>query len=114
MRISDWSSEVCSSDLQSGADGMACRQPGDAARSGLRIGGQVAVGACSGERDGAAARQHVLARAAGVAGADRRSEERRVGQECVRTCRSRCSPYHEKKKITSNTEFTATTIINKK
>src|SRR3546814_12428383 len=23
-----------------------------------------------------------------------RSEERRVGQECVRTCRSRCSPYH--------------------
>src|SRR3546814_14444784 len=23
-----------------------------------------------------------------------RSEERRVGQECVRKCRSRCSPYH--------------------
>src|SRR3546814_16687470 len=23
-----------------------------------------------------------------------RSEERRVGQECVSTCRSRCSPYH--------------------
>src|SRR3546814_15582558 len=29
---------------------------------------------------------------------DRRSEERRVGQECVSTCRSRWSPYHEKKK----------------
>src|SRR3546814_19433570 len=27
-----------------------------------------------------------------------RSEERRVGQECVRTCRSRWSPYHSKKK----------------
>src|SRR3546814_17182065 len=27
-----------------------------------------------------------------------RSEERRVGNECVRTCRSRWSPYHEKKK----------------
>src|SRR3546814_18429575 len=27
-----------------------------------------------------------------------RSEERRVGKECVRTCRSRWSPYHEKKK----------------
>src|SRR3546814_11371401 len=27
-----------------------------------------------------------------------RSEERRVGQECVSTCRSRWSPYHEKKK----------------
>src|SRR3546814_15795869 len=24
----------------------------------------------------------------------RRSEERRVGKECVRTCRSRWSPYH--------------------
>src|SRR3546814_14310350 len=29
----------------------------------------------------------------------RRSEERRVGKECVSTCRSRWSPYHEKKKI---------------
>src|SRR3546814_14832492 len=27
-----------------------------------------------------------------------RSEERRVGKECVRTCRSRRSPYHYKKK----------------
>src|SRR3546814_16058516 len=26
-----------------------------------------------------------------------RSEERRVGTECVRTCRSRGSPYHKKK-----------------
>src|SRR3546814_16403212 len=26
--------------------------------------------------------------------ADRRSEERRVGKECVSTCRSRWSPYH--------------------
>src|SRR3546814_21085479 len=28
-----------------------------------------------------------------------RSEERRVGKECVSTCRSRWSPYHNKKKI---------------
>src|SRR3546814_18199475 len=27
-----------------------------------------------------------------------RSEERRVGKECVRTCRSRWSPYHYTKK----------------
>src|SRR3546814_15901279 len=27
-----------------------------------------------------------------------RSEERRVGKECVSTCSSRWSPYHEKKK----------------
>src|SRR3546814_15175067 len=30
-----------------------------------------------------------------------RSEERRVGKECVSTCRSRWAPYHEKKKIKS-------------
>src|SRR3546814_13854899 len=29
-----------------------------------------------------------------------RSEERRVGQECVSTCRSRWWPYHKKKKMT--------------
>src|SRR3546814_14225490 len=28
-----------------------------------------------------------------------RSEERRVGKECVSTCRSRWSQYHKKKKI---------------
>src|SRR3546814_16407124 len=31
-------------------------------------------------------------------GAPVRSEERRVGKECVSTCRSRWSPYNEKKK----------------
>src|SRR3546814_12376052 len=36
---------------------------------------------------------------AGIAdGLARRSEERRVGKECVSTCRSRWSPLHEKKK----------------
>src|SRR3546814_12060292 len=29
-----------------------------------------------------------------------RSDERRVGKECVSTCRSRWSPYHSKKKNT--------------
>src|SRR3546814_20523520 len=31
----------------------------------------------------------------------RRSEERRVGKECVSPCRSRWSPYHYKKKKTN-------------
>src|SRR3546814_10576881 len=35
---------------------------------------------------------------AAVAVVDHRSEERRVGKECVSTCRSRWSPYHSKKK----------------
>src|SRR3546814_15285566 len=34
----------------------------------------------------------------GIVDEDRRSEERRVGKECVSTCRSRWSPYHSKKK----------------
>src|SRR3546814_17159468 len=33
-----------------------------------------------------------------VGSAPRRSEERRVGKECVSTCRSWWSPYHSKKK----------------
>src|SRR3546814_11654646 len=39
-----------------------------------------------------------------------RSEERRVGQECVSTCRSRWSPYHTKKK--NNTTTTNIRNIN--
>src|SRR3546814_1627472 len=78
MRISDWSSDVCSSDL-------------------LRERSQLAV---LGERDADAARQlpHDLGlrRATAKVGANAcdRSEERRVGKECVSTCRSRWSPYH--------------------
>src|SRR3546814_11152403 len=37
---------------------------------------------------------------AGVHAVCFRSEERRVGKECVSTCRSRWSPYHSKKKKT--------------
>src|SRR3546814_12449735 len=36
-----------------------------------------------------------------------RSEERRVGTECVRTCRSRWSQYHYKKNTNSKTIITA-------
>src|SRR3546814_9874176 len=35
-----------------------------------------------------------------------RSEERRVGKECVSTCRSRWSPYHSKKKSRNNNQKT--------
>src|SRR3546814_3312568 len=69
MRISDWSSDVCSSDL--GRDAI---EP-VTARHEHR---------CAGRQHRRPARQ---LRA-------RRSEERRVGKECVSTCRSRWSPYH--------------------
>src|SRR3546814_16846413 len=34
-----------------------------------------------------------------------RSDERRVGKECVSTCRSRWSTYHEKKQTTTRSEY---------
>src|SRR3546814_6781748 len=82
MRISDWSSDVCSSDLRRRGDrGPVADHPaGREGRAGRTLGGgQVDAG------QPAAA----LPRPRG-----RRSEERRVGKECVSTCRSRWSPYH--------------------
>src|SRR3546814_20440118 len=93
MRISDWSSDVCSSDL-SGRAGHLCpaaRGVGDLLHDahfghGHEVGAEPAsVGA--GDRIVLDANAQL-----------RRSEERRVGQECVSTCRSRWSPYHYKKK----------------
>src|SRR3546814_4419262 len=74
MRISDWSSDVCSSDLLA--------RPGSALP-----GGQGASLLRSFERPRSSDR-------APGRGRCRRSEERRVGKECVSTCRSRWSPYH--------------------
>src|SRR3546814_18638834 len=51
-------------------------------------GGRLNIGACS--LGGA---QRCLDEAVNYT-RDRRSEERRVGKECVSTCRSRLSPYH--------------------
>src|SRR3546814_3347583 len=73
MRISDWSSDVCSSDLLHRQAGQVEHE--DAAGI-LRRDIVVDVG--------------VIA----VLDLDPRSEERRVGKECVSTCRSRWSPYH--------------------
>src|SRR3546814_18654404 len=44
--------------------------------------------------------------------AQRRSDERRVGKGCVRTCRSRWSPYHEKKTRTPTNKYTTTYTID--
>src|SRR3546814_7293974 len=60
MRISDWSSDVCSSDLNPWIEAYA-----------------ECVGVAADDIAGLL-----------------RSEERRVGKECVSTCRSRWSPYH--------------------
>src|SRR3546814_2111699 len=93
MRISDWSSDVCSSDLRpSGpgavADGRRHRVP--VAQPGYRGRHMAEAGEVEG---GFLTDCDCLAGAAEAAPA-RRSEERRVGKECVSTCRSRWSPYH--------------------
>src|SRR3546814_15689898 len=44
---------------------------------------------------------------------ERRSEERRVGKECVSTCRSRWSPYHSKKKNRTTNDDETQTLIEK-
>src|SRR3546814_1435468 len=91
MRISDWSSDVCSSDLITVAAGVAIAIP--AVAHGVARINRLAVdqnqrvfGAHAADVDLAA----VAARPAGAV----RSEERRVGKECVSTCSSRWSPYH--------------------
>src|SRR3546814_1133092 len=81
MRISDWSSDVCSSDL--GPDGLIV-EPGVFVRAaGCNRGDPAPV---QGLAEACETERHPFA--------DRRSEERRVGKECVSTCRSRWSPYH--------------------
>src|SRR3546814_5307310 len=94
MRISDWSSDVCSSDLErEEARFLAVHKFLD-----HHFGARAAEGFVEhifDRRLGLFARfgdDHALARGEAV-GLDR-SEERRVGNECVSTCRSRWSPYH--------------------
>src|SRR3546814_21058099 len=90
MRISDWSSDVCSSDLRETAgpfvafleDGAGGAQ--EASRTGLEAGrygpGRCSQSTCRSE--------------------ECRSEERRVGKECGSTCRYRWSAYHSTKQDT--------------
>src|SRR3546814_17852305 len=109
MRISDWSSDVCSSDLEvfiptrspkfavdccdehkRKASGTQIAQllPFDAFVMSVRVHDSISAR----ERFGRLMminNQNIDRHFAGF-----RSEERRVGKECVSTCRSRWSPYH--------------------
>src|SRR3546814_17334861 len=87
MRISDWSSDVCSSDLRRTL--VRTVIGGTAANPS----GRIADLRRSRRSASDSLRQY---RADWLFGAVRRPEESRVGQECVSTCRSRWSPYHEK------------------
>src|SRR3546814_13163082 len=98
MRISDWSSDVCSSDLlQFVAQGIRVVEGHD--ENGLLANGARPL-RCS-SRKALASSTRVGRLNFSPNSSAHRSEERRVGKECVSTCRSRWSPYHYKKK--SNT-----------
>src|SRR3546814_18926330 len=98
MRISDWSSDVCSSDL-AGTARVEGYKPADKPIVVVTSSGRVPeslVGAPAGSVLVAThAQSSGLAALRSELGEDNvRSEERRVGKECVSTCRSRWSPYH--------------------
>src|SRR3546814_10991964 len=105
MRISDWSSGVCSSDLLPTLAGLRrrgytpsairlfCERLG-VSKADSRIDYSILEQALRDDLDPKAERLV-------------RSEERRVGKECVSTCRSRWSPYHLKK--TKQTKYSAPT-----
>src|SRR3546814_3333270 len=79
MRISDWSSDVCSSDLTS----VPAGQRFESVRAHQIIPYRNSPSALRSRLKADRPRREW-----------RRSEERRVGKECVSTCRSRWSPYH--------------------
>src|SRR3546814_13398045 len=106
MRISDWSSDVCSSDLHLAEIEFAntiirAPQEGRLGEVGVRLGQYVTAGTqltflvppvvwvSANFKEAQTARI-----APGQPVIIRRSEERRVGKECVSTCRSRWSPSH--------------------
>src|SRR3546814_13076289 len=103
MRISDWSSDVCSSDLAGAGKLQVERLQALLRKTRPDIAQRIIAGRlpleCRWSRDVGSApgvREETvhLGSDIGVCSAGDRSEERRVGKECVRTCRLRWSPYH--------------------
>src|SRR3546814_5284563 len=95
MRISDWSSDVCSSDLAKRGLPVKCALIGSADNRKWAGGGIAKVERGYAAKDLLnAADVYQVRRAGGMLIVIARSEVRRVGKECVSPCRSRWSPNH--------------------
>src|SRR3546814_17060439 len=109
MRISDWSSDVCSSDL---SVPRSCRCHRDEPPRQLRGTDWLPSGSAPRPIRPTWRRsrwwRHRSARSRP------RSEERRVGKECVSTCRSRWAPYKYKKNNNTIIHHKTETQLNKK
>src|SRR3546814_12109733 len=97
MRISDWSSDVCSSDLNQGKSTpqklilhTRLEKAHQLLKNPDHLVGDVAT------RVGFNHWSYFSTQYKALFGhaPHKRSEERRVGKECVSTCRSRCRQYH--------------------
>src|SRR3546814_1840656 len=92
MRISDWSSDVCSSDLRSASVTLSASC--DAKWKVRRMSAIVGFSRAFTETLEQDWQQNERQQGGGDQTADHdSSEERRVGKECVSTCRSRWWPY---------------------
>src|SRR3546814_19831546 len=99
MRISDWSSDVCSSDLPDRIKLLTFNIQAAICSSSYR---DYITGSWKHLLAHLDSRQTLVQIAVLVCDFDivafqERSAERRVGKECVSTCRYRCSLYHSKK-----------------
>src|SRR3546814_18473899 len=105
MRISDWSSDVGSSDLTLYSPaGILVAQDDD---SGVERNSKIATHLSPGMHT-VQVRQYNTSNGTGSSGirvSKGRSDERRVGKECVSTCRSRRSPYLYTKHNTRNCHY---------
>src|SRR3546814_7165042 len=95
MRISDWSSDVCSSDLETLSPLNRPRRYAnlliEGGKSGRSFSDDVLV---SGTIAGKFGADENFGLSASVQYRKSRSEERSVGKECGSTCKFRWSPYH--------------------